>query len=48
MKREAFGRGKSLVIATGGAAAHFAAESLFDVIEPDLVLRGLLAFAQSR
>jgi type III pantothenate kinase len=47
MKREAFGRGKSLVIATGGAAAHFEAESLFDVIEPDLVLRGLCTFAQS-
>jgi type III pantothenate kinase len=48
MKKEAFGRGKAVVIGTGGHAEHFALESLFDVIEPDLVLQGLCQFAQSK
>ncbi len=48
MRREAFGRGKAIVIGTGGHAAQFTLESVFDLIEPDLVLQGLCQFAQSK
>ncbi|HEX2853271.1 MAG TPA: type III pantothenate kinase [Opitutaceae bacterium] len=41
----AFGRGKSIVVATGGHAARFAGEKLFDRHEPGLVLIGLDDFS---
>lgn len=42
---EAFGKKAFVVVGTGGGAPLFRGESLFDRLEPDLVLRGLLAFA---
>lgn len=42
---EAFGRRRRIVIGTGGNAALFVRENLFTVIEPDLILAGLLQFA---
>lgn len=42
---EAFGKKAFVVIGTGGGAPLFRGESLFDRLEPDLVLRGLHAFA---
>lgn len=48
VRRDAFGRASALVIGTGGHAARFATEKLFDTIEPALVLHGLRAFAAQR
>ena len=45
--REAFGRRRPLVIATGGNAPRFAGENLFAHHEPDLILLGLHAFAHA-
>jgi type III pantothenate kinase len=42
---EAF-RGRPLVIGTGGNARRFANEGLFDLIEPDLALKGLRIHAE--
>jgi type III pantothenate kinase len=39
--REAFGRKKVFVVGTGGYAGLLAGAGIFDVAEPDLVLRGL-------
>ena len=47
IRREAFGAARSLVVGTGGHAGRFLGEKLFDRHEPDLVLRGLLAYAQA-
>lgn len=46
VRAEAFGRAKALVVGTGGNAARFADEKLFDRIEADLGLHGLAAFAR--
>ena len=48
VRSEAFGRAKAVVIGTGGQAARFRREGIFDVLEPHLVLAGLRAFAESR
>ena len=45
VRAEAFGRASCVVIGTGGNAATFARENVFDAIAPDLVLHGLAAFA---
>jgi type III pantothenate kinase len=45
-RKEAFSGRAALVIGTGGLAARFAKAGLFDVIEPNLVLHGLRAFAK--
>jgi type III pantothenate kinase len=42
---EAFGRGKFLVVGTGGNAARFRRENVFAQYEPNLILVGLHAFA---
>lgn len=47
IRREAFGRRAVAVIGTGGHAPWFAREKLFTQLEPDLILRGLRAFAMS-
>lgn len=43
---EAFGRADAVVIGTGGHAAKFSAERLFDKIVPEIVLVGLNDFAR--
>ncbi len=46
--REAFGRrARPVIIGTGGQAGRFDREKLFTVIEPDLILAGLNAFAEA-
>jgi type III pantothenate kinase len=46
--REAFGaRARPVIVGTGGHAGRFAREKLFTVIEPDLILTGLNAFAEA-
>lgn len=45
LRREAFGRARVRIVATGGHAPLFRAENLFDVHAPHLVLEGLRAFA---
>ncbi len=47
VRTEVFGKEKAIVLGTGGNAELFARESLFDRIEPRLVLEGLAAFARS-
>jgi type III pantothenate kinase len=47
IRAAAFGRASAVVAGTGGHAALFAREGLFDEIKPDLVLRGLLLFSGS-
>jgi type III pantothenate kinase len=47
VRKVAFGRAASTVVGTGGHSARFVGEDLFDVHEPDLVLRGLLAYADA-
>jgi len=42
ISREAFGGDKPFVIGTGGFAHLFEKEGIFDVVLPDLVLKGLL------
>lgn len=42
IEKECFGRSKPLIIGTGGFAHLFEKEGIFDVILPDLVLKGLL------
>jgi type III pantothenate kinase len=42
---EAFGRAKVVVVGTGGNAARFSAEGIFDEVEPELVLVGLNHFS---
>jgi type III pantothenate kinase len=44
LKREAFGRKSVIIIGTGGNAPLLAPERLFDIVEVDLVLRGLYSF----
>ena len=46
IRAEAFGSGGCLVLGTGGNAELFRDEGLFDRLEPNLVLKGLAAFAQ--
>lgn len=48
VRAEAFGRAAALVVGTGGHAPLLAGEGLFDRHAPDLVLRGLLAFAAAQ
>lgn len=45
VRAEAFPRSEAVVVGTGGRAALFAREKLFDTIEPLLVLKGLHDFA---
>jgi type III pantothenate kinase len=45
VRAAAFGREAALVVGTGGHAPLLAGEKLFARHEPDLVLRGLIAFA---
>lgn len=45
VRAEAFGRAKVIVVATGGHAARFVGEKLFDHLEPELVLIGLNHFS---
>lgn len=45
VRREAFGKRAALVIGTGGHAPWFSREKLFTHAEPELILRGLCAFA---
>lgn len=45
VRAAAFGRGRCVVVATGGNAPRFAREKLFDRIEPHLALIGLRRFA---
>jgi type III pantothenate kinase len=45
IKREAFKRSAVLIIGTGGQSRTGAAEGLFSVVEPHLVLHGLAAYA---
>jgi len=45
VREEAFGRAKAMIVGTGGHAGLFAREKIFDVLEPNLVLIGLRAFA---
>lgn len=40
--RECFGKNRPLIVGTGGFAALFEREKIFDAILPDLVLKGLL------
>lgn len=47
VRAEACGRSRCVVIGTGGNAALFAGEKLFTVLEPNLILHGLQAFASS-
>jgi type III pantothenate kinase len=47
VRKEAFGAAGAVVVGTGGHSARFLGEKLFDKLEPDLVLRGLLAYAQA-
>ena len=42
IRREAFRASPAVVLGTGGHAARFRGEGLFDAVDPDLVLRGLL------
>lgn len=42
ISNEAFGGGKPFIIGTGGFANLFEKEKIFDVVIPDLVLKGLL------
>ena len=42
---EAFGRAQASIVGTGGHAALFAREKVFDALEPNLVLIGLREFA---
>lgn len=46
IRGEAFGRAEAIVIGTGGHAARFAGEKIFDRLEPDLVLAGLHDFSR--
>lgn len=46
VRAEAFGKEKAIVLGTGGNAALFEDERLFDRIEPRLVLEGLAEFAR--
>lgn len=48
VRREAFGKRAALVIGTGGHAPWFSREKLFTHEEPELILRGLCAFATRR
>jgi type III pantothenate kinase len=45
VRAAAFGREAAVVVGTGGHAPLLAGEKLFTLEQPDLVLRGLLAFA---
>ncbi len=45
VRTEAFGRAACLIVGTGGNAAAFAREAVFDEIAPALALHGLSAFA---
>ncbi|HWA85800.1 MAG TPA: type III pantothenate kinase [Opitutus sp.] len=45
VRREAFDRGPAMVVGTGGQAARFRREKIFDALAPNLVLHGLRAFA---
>nr|AYC79555.1 type III pantothenate kinase [uncultured bacterium] len=45
LRQEAFGRAACVIIGTGGHAALLAGESLFEHVEPALVLHGLRCFA---
>ena len=45
VRREAFGRAAAVVLGTGGGAAAFEREGIFEAVVPDLVLRGLAFFA---
>jgi type III pantothenate kinase len=45
IQKEAFGRARCIIIATGGHAARFAGQKLFTEIEPGLILKGLRTFA---
>jgi type III pantothenate kinase len=48
LAREAFGaRARPVVVGTGGHAPRFVREKLFTVIEPELILTGLNAFAEA-
>lgn len=47
LTRECFGKQRPLVIGTGGFASLFEREKIFDVILPDLVLKGLLISLQN-
>lgn len=47
VRSEAFGRAASIVVGTGGHAALLRREKLFTVLDPELVLSGLLAFSRS-
>ncbi len=47
VKAEAFPRASVVIVGTGGHAARFTKDKIFNVIEPALVLRGLRAFAGS-
>lgn len=44
--RECFGKNRPLIIGTGGFASLFEKENIFDIILPDLVLKGLLIAQQ--
>ncbi|HVU23064.1 MAG TPA: type III pantothenate kinase [Opitutus sp.] len=48
VRREAFGRAKAVAVGTGGSAALFRREGVFDGLEPNLVLLGLRGFAEQR
>jgi type III pantothenate kinase len=47
VRKAAFGTEPATVVGTGGHSARFAGDGLFDAHEPDLVLRGLLAYADA-
>ncbi len=48
VRGEVFAKEKAIVLGTGGNAALFESEGLFDRIEPRLVLEGLAEFARER
>lgn len=45
VRAEAFGRAANVVIGTGGHAPQFASAGIFTTVQPDLILKGLKAFA---
>jgi type III pantothenate kinase len=47
VRKAAFRGAHATVVGTGGHSAAFVGENLFDAHEPDLVLRGLLAYAEA-
>ncbi|HRO68348.1 MAG TPA: type III pantothenate kinase [Pseudobdellovibrionaceae bacterium] len=46
LTKECFGKNRPMIVGTGGFASLFEREKIFDVILPDLVLKGLLISLQ--